>query len=355
MATAATVLPGEPSRLGHELQALATLAWPIALAQLGVMSMGLVDLAVLGHASTYDFAGAAMGRTIGFAAITLAMGVATGLEPVASQALGANERGRAWSALGTNLKTSLLVAVPCVAAAFLASAALPLFGVNGEVTSLSRAYLIGQVPAMLLTACFIAGKGFLQAHGRTAPALAAALIANVVNFVVCNLLVRGDGALLALGLAGVGLPGLGALGAGLALSIASSVLAGVVLLSTRRHRAPADGAPFTMKRAWTLGAPIGMQMLAEYAVFSVVAFFAAGLGPEIVAAHQIALSLASFTYMGALGIGGATAVRVGLAVGAGRSPRRAGLLGLGVGAAYMSVCAAVFAVFPEELVSNLQS
>jgi MATE family multidrug resistance protein len=70
-----------------------------------------------------------------------------------------------------------------------------------------------------------------------------------------------------------------------------------------------------------------------------------------VAAHQIALALASFTYMGALGVGGATAVRVGIAVGARENARRPGLLGIGVGAAWMLLCAAVFASAPRALVA----
>ena len=100
-----------------------------------------------------------------------------------------------------------------------------------------------------------------------------------------------------------------------------------------------------------VGTPIGLQMLAEYAIFTAVAMLAGSLGPKVMAAHQIALAVASFMYMGALGIAGATAVRVGYAVGAGRSPRRAGLLGIGLGALFMTGSALILGFAPRLLAS----
>ena len=75
-------------------------------------------------------------------------------------------------------------------------------------------------------------------------------------------------------------------------------------------------------------------------------------GSAVVSANQIALGLASFTFMGALGVTGATAVRVGHAVGARdrESARLAGLTGIGMGAAAMCLGAVAFATAPRILV-----
>jgi MATE family multidrug resistance protein len=100
-----------------------------------------------------------------------------------------------------------------------------------------------------------------------------------------------------------------------------------------------------------LGTPIGLQLLAEMGVFSLVAVLAGRLGKVAVSAHHVAIGLASFTFMGVLGISGATAVRVGHAVGEGRSPRRAGLLGIAMGAAFMACTGALFLVMPRSLVA----
>ena len=333
-----------------EAIALVTLAWPITAAQLGLIAMSLVDTAILGRVSTEELAGAALGRSIGFAGITLGMGVATGLEPIAAQAIGAGEPGRASQGFHATVRAVLLLSLPCVLGAFAMTLALPPMGVSAEVTARTQAYLVGQTPAMILTLVFIATRVFLQAHGRTAPALIGSIVANIVNLVACNLLVRGDDALTELDLPRIGLPRLGALGAGLALSIATAILMVFVGVAARRSSGRGSAPVMPTKTVLRLGAPVGFQLFAEYAIFTLAAMLAGKLGPKVVSAHQVAIALSSFTYMGALGIAGATAVRVGLAVGARESARRPGLIGIAVGAAFMAASAAAFAIFPREIV-----
>lgn len=334
----------------RELRELVRLSWPITVAQLGMIAMSLVDTAILGHVSIEDLAGASIGRAIGFAAVTITMGIATGLEPLASQALGAGDPGRAWSGLLATTRACTLLWLPSVLVSLVVTLSLAPLGVEATVIDRARAFLIGQAPQMGLIGIFLANKVFLQAHGVTRPALWGSLVANVVNFVVCNVLVRGDDALIDVHLPPLGLPHLGALGAGLALSVATLVLALFVVVPARARKPRVDAPPIAAGLVWKLGTPVGMHMLAEYAVFTLIALLAGRLGARVVSAHQIAISLASFMYMGALGVGGATAVRVGLAVGRDRSPRRAGLLGIGVGAGFMSIGVVLFAVFPTFLV-----
>jgi MATE family multidrug resistance protein len=100
-----------------------------------------------------------------------------------------------------------------------------------------------------------------------------------------------------------------------------------------------------------LGLPSGLHMLAEVGAFALVSVMTGRLGTDTVAANQIALGLESFTFMGALGVSGATSVRVGHSIGAGESPRRAGLLGIGLGAAVMMMGSVVFAIVPRPLIA----
>src|SRR5580693_6864846 len=86
-------------------------------------------------------------------------------------------------------------------------------------------------------------------------------------------------------------------------------------------------------------------------IFSLVALLAGTLGAEVASAHQVAIGMAAFTFMGALGVSGATAVRVGHAVGAGRSARAAGFLGIALGAGVMMVGVVAFLAVPRLLVS----
>jgi MATE family multidrug resistance protein len=348
--TAAAPLSLQGPRLA-ELRTLVGLALPIAIAQFGLVAMSLVDTAVLGRVSVEDLAGGGLGRSLGFTAVIVAIGVTTGLEPVAAQALGAGDPHRAWQGYVANLRAALLLWAPLMGVAFLVTLAMPPLGVSPEVVRRVQLYMLGQAPGLAASLAYLSSKTFLQAHGSTTPALLGSLVANGVNLVVCNLLVRGDGALVAFGLRPVGLPVLGALGAGLSFSLASFVLLAFVAVPARARRPTGSSPPVTLRAMYRVGIPIGLQLLAEMGIFSLVALLSGVLGPEVASAHQVAIGLASFTFMGALGVSGATAVRVGHAVGAGASPRRAGSVGIALGAAVMMTGAVVFAVFPGLLVS----
>jgi MATE family multidrug resistance protein len=334
----------------EELRALLVLSWPITAAQLLTMAMGLVETAIVGRVSTTELAGVAIGRSVAFGASMIAFGVSTGLEPLASQAVGAGEMGRAWAGLMTTLKAVLAMWPLLMIATLALSFLFEPFGIDPAIAVRARAYEIGQAPGLALVVVYFSGKTFLQAHGRTRPALVGAIVANVVNVVVCNLLVRGDEALTAIGLHGVGLPRLGALGAGMAFSIACVVLVAFVLAASWRLRPGIRTARVPLALSLRLGVPIGLQLLAEVGVFTLGAVLVGRFGAAAASAHQVAIGLASFTYMGALGVSGATAVRVGYAIGQARSPRRAGFIGIGLGVAFMSIGAIAFAIVPGPLV-----
>jgi MATE family multidrug resistance protein len=226
-------------------------------------------------------------------------------------------------------------------------------GVDAELVGPCRAFLFAQTPGLLLYALFLASKTFLQAHKRTWPALLATAVANVVNLVACNALARGEIPLGSFGRIALPLRPLGALGAGLASTLSSIVLVGLMLFVIAPMRGAASARPtprVSVQRVLRLATPIGLQFLAEVGVFSLVAVLAGALGKVAVSAHHVAMGLASFTFMGVLGVSGATAVRVGHAIGEGRSPRRPGLLGIGVGAAFMTCTSAMFVLLPRPLV-----
>ena len=359
------MIPSTNDSAWTELRALVRLSLPISIAQLGLVFMGLVDTAIIGHVSVDDLAAVAIGRSIMFGICSIGMGIGSALDPLASQAVGAGKPERARQALRAGLQAAALITIPTIVLAFVATLGLGPLGVDTAILPRVQAYLLGSAPGVFGFLAFLAGKSFLQAHGATRPALVASLVANVVNAVVCSLLVRGDDALVAIGVPGIGLPRLGAVGAGIASSIGSLLLAAIVLHAARGFRpavvanAPelppdaairGDGDPISLVKVLRLGLPVGLQLLAEIGVFSLVALLAGRLGTSVLSAHQIAVGLASFTFMGALGVGGATAVRVGHAVGAGRSPRRSGLVGLGLGAAVMSVGALTFTLIPRPLI-----
>src|SRR5262245_11845129 len=161
----------------------------------------------------------------------------------------------------------------------------------------------------------------------TRPLMRVGWLCNAVNLVAASLLVFGDRALSFVGLPALGLPAMGSFGAGIATTIASTLLAALALWSAwaarpagatllRGEASEVKAAARTLAR---VGVPIGMQLLTEIGVFAFVTVLMGRLGATATAAHQIALGLASFTFMAVIGMGNATAVRVGRAIGAGQS------------------------------------
>jgi MATE family multidrug resistance protein len=217
-------------------------------------------------------------------------------------------------------------------------------GVEPSAIPIARRFLMAQAPALLFFTVFLAGKTYLQAHGKTRPALVAGAIANVVNVIACTTLVRGNATL--------GIPALGALGSGIAMSTAAFVLAAVVMYAAWRvDHGVVEPAPPTLGTLARIGMPIGFTLSAEIGVFVLAAVLAGRLGNAVTSAHQIALGVASMTFMGALGVSGATAVRVGRAVGEGVPPRQRGMLGILLGALVMTGGVAAFALAPRFLVA----
>jgi MATE family multidrug resistance protein len=112
-----------------------------------------------------------------------------------------------------------------------------------------------------------------------------------------------------------------------------------------------------LKSALRVGLPVGLQLGAETGIFALAGLLAGRLGAIELAAHQVALSLASFTFCFALGIGNAAAVRVGWSVGARdhRAVRRRGFCALGAGAALMSLSGLAFLLIPRQVASLLSN
>jgi len=139
------------------------------------------------------------------------------------------------------------------------------------------------------------------------------------------------------------------------------LLFAVIIVRERRMRSSLhDGWRLEPARLWKLlglGFPAAMQLTLEVGVFAAASALAGRMLPVALAAHQIALNLAGFTFMVPLGIASAGAVRVGHAIGRGDRPgaARAGWTALGLGALFMSAAAVVFTVLPRQLIAAFTS
>jgi MATE family multidrug resistance protein len=344
--------PWESTRA--ELGALGSLALPLVVANVGQVLIGAVDTAIVGRLGSVELAGAGLGNTIFFTVAVLGVGVLCGLDPLFSQAFGAGERRRAGQLLWQAVWLALLLSLPLGALELAIGFSLERVGIAPDVAQAARDYLIGRAPGLVPFLLFVGLRSFLQSAARTRPLIAATLGANAVNLVLGVLLAFGDQALIELGLGARGLPALGVLGAALAGTAATAFQALWLVLATRAAglgSAPLPPRAAALSRVLALGAPVGAQMLAEFTAFAIVHLLIGVLDGGALAGHQLAITLASATFMVPLALGNAASVRVGGAVGRGDTARArsAGLVAIAVSAVLMSAAALALLLGPRAL------
>jgi multidrug resistance protein, MATE family len=327
-----------------ELRSLLRLAAPIAFTQAGYALMGLVDTAVVGRLGAAPLGAVGLANGLFFALAVVGLGAMLGLDPLFAQAIGARDRERArelvWQGLWLSGLVTLALALPIAAVPFVLEPA----GIPPEVARDARLYLWLRLPGLWPMLAFAALRSYLQASHRLRALVVSTLLANVANLFLDIALVFGE----------FGLPAMGAPGSGLATAICAllqfAILASVVRPGPRRPAHAVD-----LRKALAVGIPVGLQMGAEVGVFALVGVLAGRLGVRSLAAHQVAISLASFTFCAAVGVGMAGTVRVGWAIGAGDTPaaRRSGLTAFAGGAAIMAAAALCFWLAPGALARML--
>jgi MATE family multidrug resistance protein len=341
-----------------ELRALLRLATPIAAARLGFILLGIVDTAVVGRLGEIPLGAVGLANALFFAFVMFGGGLVMGIDPLITQALGADESELAESGLWQGLWLSALLSLPLCLVAALSTALLAPIGVEAETARQASIYLWSRIPALPLLLAFTAMRTFLQAHGLTRPMVIGVAVANILNLPFNLILVFGDGALQYVGLPGIGLPALGILGAGITSTLVTAVQLVVVALALRQSGEAARRRPLErdlLRRALGQGWPIGLQRLAEMGIFSVTGVLMARIGTRAVATHQVVMTLVTTTFMVPLGISAAASVRVGRAVGAGDRAglRRAGFVAFAMAMVFMGICSAAMLVFPRPLASVL--
>jgi multidrug resistance protein, MATE family len=307
--------------------------------------MGVVDTAVVGRVSGQDLAAVALGHLYVIAASAFGFGVLLALDPLVAQAVGAGDETGITRALQRGLILAALLAVPGAAVLIPGEQVFSVLHQPPEVIPIAAGYARISAPGLFPFFVFVVLRQSLQAVERLRPIVMTIVIANLANL--------GLDVVLVFGLAGM--PRLGALGSAWATLACRWLMAVGLLVLARRDLGPhlqrLDRAALRLKPLLAtvrLGAPIGGQLQLEMAAFAAVALFMGAFGTIEVAAHQVALTLASLTFMVPLGISGAAAVRVGNAVGAGDVVRARGAAAAALltGAAFMVVTGAGFLLLP---------
>jgi MATE family multidrug resistance protein len=340
---------GAPPTFSRHAAETARLAAPLAIAQLSQMAMGVTDTILLGSLGADALAAGGLGAGIFFVVVTLLQGVLSSVSVTVANARGAQAEHRVPHIYWTGLVLSALLAIP---AFVLLSLSQPILLAFGEPAGLARD--VGAYTGVLRWASLgsLIGIGMMRAF---LPAIGAAKrllwisIASVgVNAVLNYGLIHGA----------YGLPRMGLLGSAAATTITvwATALALVTLLHGRRRyrhfvSATRPNMPL-MGELFGIGWPVAITYGVESTLFLGTGLMIGLLGETQLAAHQIALNVASVSFMVPLAIGQAANVRVGYWLGAGQpvAARHAGFVALGLGVAFMSLSGLALIVAPRAIV-----
>ncbi len=326
------------------------LAVPIVLAELGWMTMGIIDTIMVGHQRQSAVAiGAVSLSSIAYYVVAIfGTGLMLGLDTLVSQSYGAGNLKDTHKSLINGVYLSVGLTPVLMGVVWLWVPVLRLLNIDPAVTSQAIPYLEalnwGTFPLLL----YFVFRRYLQGVNLVKPVMFSLISANVVNFVGNWVLIYGHW----------GARAMGTVGSGWSTSISRVYMALVLLIYAvfydKQHKSGLRQVSRRVHfpRIWellTLGFPAASQIGVELAVFAVATTLIGKLGALPLASHQIALNTISFTYMVPLGISSAAAVRVGQALGRRDShgASRAGWTALTLGASFMACMALVLWLAPS--------
>ncbi|HET7694873.1 MAG TPA: MATE family efflux transporter [Vicinamibacterales bacterium] len=328
-----------------------SLSAPVIVAELGWVTMGIVDMVMVGRLGPDAIGAVGIASSLFIAVGVFAMGLLLGLDPLVAQAFGARRIDDCHRWLVAGVWLAALATPPTIGVVYLMNRALPHLGLPPPVVALAQPYLsvVGwSLPPLLL---YVAFRRYLQAMNIVRAVTYTLVIANVTNALANWVLIFGH----------YGAPQLGVTGAAWATLASRIVMAAalfvVILRHERRMQPRLRETPLALdmprvRRLVRLGLPAGGQMLLEVGVFASATALAGRVSTTALAAHQIAIQMASLTFMIPFGLSSAAAVRVGQAIGR-RDPAgaiAAGWTAIALGVSFMAAAALVFLTVPGLLI-----
>ncbi len=345
-----------PRPLGWQAECAQTLqiAGPLALANVLQMMTYAVDVIFIARLGTVELAASSLMISIFGTVVWALHGLGGAVAPVIAAELGA--RAPALRAVRRSVRMALWLAVGSGLLAMLlftqAGALLRLTGQDPAITAMAEPFmrvLLWAVVPMVMASVL---RNFVSALGRPLFATAITALAIGVNALGNYILVFGN----------FGAPAMGLEGSAVSTVISALFVVSAYVLAIALDRRLARYHVFgnfwrpdwaRLAQLLRIGLPISLTILAEASVFGAAAFLMGRIGADALAAHTLALHIASFAFQVPQGVAQATAIRVGYYFGA-REPlgvARAGWAGIAMGMAFMGVTASAMLFAPEYLLA----
>jgi len=341
-----------PGGWREELSATLRLAFPLVLAQLTQIAIYSTDVLMLGQLGPAALAASALAVNLFFMANFTGMGLVTACAPLIAAALG--ERSHAVRDVRRSFRSAIHAALLYSAVMWLilwqSHAILLLFGQDPALSADAARFMRILQWTLLPNLLIIIFRTLLTAFGRPGATLGVTVAGLGVNALLNWLLIFGHFGAPRLGLVGSAWASLittGLMAAALAVYVTIHPKTRRFYLFGRLHRPD----PARLAAIVRIGAPIAVTMAFEVSIFAVAIYLMGWIDTASVAAHAIAMQIASIAFMVPLGLSQATVIRVGLAYGA-RNSRwigQAGWASFAAAMAFMTVSAGLMWLFPREL------
>ncbi|MFY0591256.1 MATE family efflux transporter [Roseivirga sp.] len=322
------------------------LAYPVMLSQLGHIMVGIVDSIMVGQIGSSALAASAFANNFLGVFLMFGIGVSYGITPLVAQADGQSDSGKITRLLRHSIILCSGVGIFLFMMLFGVSNFFPFMSQPNEVVTLGTPYFIIISSSLIPLMIFQNFRQFSEGLSITKPTMYITIIANLVNVLLNYFLIYGK----------FGFPEMGLNGAGWATLVSRVMMAiGLGVFVYRYSHFKAYRTAFNLSKVKAnlfkpilkLGVPSGIQFVFEVGAFAMAAIMMGWLGTKPLAAHQIAISLVSLSYMMATGIAAASTVRVGNQIGArdGHNLQRVGNTSFLMSLVFMACCALFFILF----------
>jgi MATE family multidrug resistance protein len=327
------------------------LALPLVFAELGWMTMGIVDVVMVGRLpnSAVAIGATGLGQSLYHSVAIFGGGLLLGMDTFVAQAFGREDLADARQTLVNGLFLACVLAPLLMLVVLSWPPLMGHFGISSELvapmTPFLRALNWGTLPLLV----YFALRRYLQAVNVAQPIMFALISANLVNAFGNWVLIYGH----------LGFSPMGITGSGWSTCISRIylvVVLAITLFAVESRRRPSDwlGTRIDLRRVFELlklGGPSAAQILLEIGAFAAATAICARLGPVPLSGHEIALNCAALSFMVPLGISSAAAVRVGQAIGRGNpaAARQAGWSAMAIGVGFMATSGLVFVGFSETI------
>ena len=286
------------------------LAYPVILGMLGHTFVAFADNIMVGQLGTAELAAVSLGNSFIFIAMSLGIGFSTAITPLVAEADAAGDVVKGRSAIKHGLLSCTVLGILLFLSILLAKPLMHIMQQPQEVVALALPYLDLVAFSLIPLVMFQAFKQSSDGLSETKYPMYATLLANVVNITLNYLLIFGK----------FGFPQLGIIGAAIGTLVSRFIMVWYLWwLLSRKTKTKNYVTNFQwksiskkmLKKIAGLGSPSSMQMFFEVAIFTAAVWMSGVLGKNPQAANQIALNLASMTFMVASGLSVASMIRIG--------------------------------------------